>query len=121
MGVEHAEEDLHLHSIRELAAMLADYSQTLIGVADKMQARNVESFPVKHMTKARTSVKKLGEFTTLVSQTLGEYMFRQAFPDPAKVKKVAERSGTYDYSKDGLTRKQVVKKVTKATEPKKGD
>lgn len=121
MGVEHAEEDLHLHSIRELAAMLSDYSQTLIGVADKMQARNVESFPVKHMTKARTSVKKLGEFTTLVSQTLGEYMFRQAFPEPPTIKKVAERAKTYDYSSDGLTRKEIAKKVTKATQPKKED
>lgn len=80
MGVEHEEEALNVAAIKHMAELLEDHLATLNSVAQKMAERDISSFQVKHMTKARTSIKKLGEFTNLVKQTLDEWTFKMAFP-----------------------------------------
>lgn len=91
MGIEHKPQDVSVVAIREMAAVLRDYATTLDQAAVRMEERSLTEIPVKHVTKGRTSMQKLGEFVETVSICLRNYMFQAAFPQ-----KVDEDSPEYN-------------------------
>lgn len=80
MGVEHKAMDVSKEALREMAAVLRDYAASFDHAAERMEERNLQVIPVRHVAKGKTSMTKLGEFVEMVALCLRNHMFTTAFP-----------------------------------------